>query len=334
VENKLKLVVVKRSNVFIILIALAAVILPIKLFQQYNYHMITAKMVMGGKFYVQTSDVDNNTEISQKEDVEKYFRPSKLPVLNDRLLNMSFSDNYYNKELSEIELPKSLLKTPEDTIINYFSTLREAANPEKGKKTGCGTLGNAKTPYPTAYKFLSTSYQEKLSYEQYLDTFKNILHINLIKIREIPVSTNSSNIVRYFVEIETIEGSEKGVGYFAYYYGFVDMIEEGGQYKISNIEFIGENYLCAPYHGWDHNAELVVDIKYGSWCSLVKERYPTVQEDYVKKIYFKGTDGYDYLIEFFQLTNDTDVEIAQYKKNKDGNWELIKLEPKKCLDKK
>lgn len=325
---------VKKRNVFIVLLAFVSIILCLKMILLYNYYMSTAKMVMGGTFYIQTSDIDNHTEMNEKVDVEKYFRPSKSPVLNDRLLNMNFSDNYYNKELSEIDIPKSLLKTPEDTIINYFSTLRQAANPEKGKYTGCGTLGNAKTPYPTAYQFLSTSYQEQLSYEQYLDTFKNILHINLIKYREIPVYDNNSNMVRYFVEIETIEGSDKGVGYFAYYYGFIDMIEEDGQYKISNIEFIGENYLCAPYHGWDYDAELVVDIKYGGWCSLVKERYPTVQEDYVKKIHFKGTDGNDYLIVFFQLTNDTDVEIAQYRKNNDGNWELIKLDPKKCLEKK
>lgn len=329
----MKVVVVKRGNVFIVLLVIISIVLCLQMIRQYNYHMSTAKMVMGGKLYIQTSEMDDNTEQNHDVDVEKYFRPSKLPVLNDRPLSMSLSDNYFNKKLSEITLPPELTKTPEDTIINYFSTLRQAANPENGKQTGCGTLGYAKVPYPTAYQYLSTSYQENLSYEQYLDTFINILHINLIKYKEIPIYDKNSNIVRYFVEIETIEGSKKGVGYFAYYYGFIDMIEEGGQFRISNIEFFGENYLCAPYHGWAYDAEAVVDIKYGGWCSLVKERYPTVQEDYVKKIYFKGTDGKDYLIEFFQLTNDTDVEIAQYIKSVDGDWELIKLEPEKCLEK-
>ena len=54
----------------------------------------------------------------------------------------------------------------------------------------------------------------------------------------------------------------------------------------------------------------------------------------IKRIYFKGTDGSDCLIEFFQLTNDTDIEIAQYKKSANGKWELIKLDPSKCLEKK
>ncbi len=79
--------------------------------------------------------------------------------------------------------------------------------------------------------------------------------------------------------------------------------------------------------------EAVVDIKYGGWCSLVKERYPTQQDGFVKRIYFKGTDGNDYMIEFFQLTNDTDIEIAQYKKDASGKWKLIKLDPNKCLEK-
>ncbi len=84
-------------------------------------------------------------------------------------------------------MPDILFKTPEYSIINYFSILREAANPEKGKFAGCGTLGQAKLPYPVAYDFLSADYQKKLSYEQYLKTFENILHINLLKLIEVPV---------------------------------------------------------------------------------------------------------------------------------------------------
>lgn len=79
-------------------------------------------------------------------------------------------------------------------------------------------------------------------------------------------------------------------------------------------------------------AEVVVENKYGNWCSLVKEIYPTQQDGYVEKIYFKGTDQKDYLIVFFQLTNDTDLEIAQYRKNANGKWEPIRMDPKKCLE--
>lgn len=51
-------------------------------------------------------------------------------------------------------------------------------------------------------------------------------------------------------------------------------------------------------------------------------------------IFFRGTDENDYLIEFYQLTNDTDIEIAQYVKGEDGNWILIMLDPNECLQNK
>ena len=34
---------------------------------------------------------------------------------------------------------------------------------------------------------------------------------------------------------------------------------------------------------------------------------------------------------FYQLTNGVDIKIADYKKNKDGKWELIYINPEKCL---
>lgn len=325
------IIVVNKKMVFIFLIILITIFV---LLQLYHKNLYDIQMVMGGKFYLQVIEEEENKIINEKIDVEKYFRPSKLPVLNDRNLNMGFS-NYYGKEHNEIILPENLFETPEDTIVNYFSVLREAANPQEGKWTGCGTLGKAKLPYPMAYNFLSSEYQEKLSYNNYLKTFENILHINLIKFKEVPLYKEYSNKARYFVEIETIEGSGavKDVAYFAYYYGYLDIVKEENKYKISDIEFYGENYLCAPYHGWNYDAESVVNVKYGYWCSLVKEIYQVKQIGFIKNIYFKGTDGNDYLIQFYQLTNDTDIEIAQYMKSEGGDWKLIQIDTEKCLDK-
>ena len=272
-------------------------------------------------------------KMSEKIDLERYFRPSKLPVLNDRNIKTEIFENYYGDESSEIPtLPEYLFQTPEDTIINYYSVLREAANSQEEKWAGCGTIGNAKAPYPIAYHFLSVKYQEKLLFHEYLKAFENILHINLIKFQEVPVY-GGFDAMRYFVEIETIEGTEKGMASFAYYYAFIDIIKEGNQYKISNINIYPENFLCAPYHGWDYIAEAVVDIKYGEWCSLVKTRIPTQQVGFIKNIYFRGTDGKYYMIQFYQLTNGVDIEIAQYQRSRNGKWELIELDPEKCINK-
>ncbi len=300
---------------------------------QSNMKSQTVKMVMGGRLYTLRSEEDMEKPIRREENVEKYFRPSDLPVLNDRFVYSSakFYEQYFQKEPSQIVFPKELTKSPEETIINYFSVLREAANRQEGKNAGCGTLGQSTTPYPAAYQFLSDGYKDKLSYEKYLASFQNILHTNLIKYKEIPVYHNQTGMIRYFVEIETIGGSENDTANFTYYYGFVDLINENGQIKIDDLKFIGENYLCAPYHGWAYDAESSVEVKYGGWCKLIKELYPTIQKEYVKHIYFSGTDGNEYLIEFFQLTNDTDIEIAQYRKNKKGAWELILLNPEECI---
>ncbi|MDF2942066.1 MAG: hypothetical protein K0S01_924 [Herbinix sp.] len=327
----MKVVIIKKKA-FIGLILLFTLATVFLLFQR-NYHPHTTKMVMGGFISIQSFDDEDEKPITINKDVETYFRPSDLPVLNNRYVYSStrFFNQYFQKKPSEIVLPKELFESPEETIINYFSVLRDAANWEPGKNAGCGTLGQSTTPYPVAYNFLTTSYQKKVSYEQYLASFKNILHTSLIKYREVPIYDNPSGILRYFVEIETIGGSDKNVANFTYYYGFVDLIKENNQYKISNLEFTGEDYLCAPYHGWSYDAEGSVEVRYGGWCKLIKEQYPTIQNGYIKHIYFAGTDGNDYLIEFFHLTNDTDIEIAQYRKNKDNDWKLIQLDPEKCI---
>lgn len=354
----MKIVTINWKKTCRFIIFLFVFVLFLMAIQFYN-QLYTNMMIMGGEFYYQSLELQEEDELAANQltlgvynhsgktkytketemgtkkipDAETYYRPSDLPVLNDRF-TIRFFDPYFGKKASEITLPADLMKTPEETIINYFSVLREASHYSKDKFTGCGTIGYSRLPYPAAYNFLSASYQKELSYKKYYDTFENILHTSLIKYREIPVYGNPLPVSRYFVEIETIEGSDKNVSYFAYYYGFVDLTKENNQYKIKDLKFYGEDFLCAPYHGWSHNAELSVQIRYGGWCSLIKQLYPTEQSGYVKKIPFEGSDGYDYLILFFQLTNDTDIEIAQYRKSKNSDWELIKLDPEKCLKEK
>lgn len=320
----------KRRFVVLSSILIGLLLLTVVYLHFNNLH--TTRLVMGAQLYQQFTENQEETKMNETSIKEKYFRPSKLPILNNIDFRLDFLYPLFRKNPSEITLPNYLMKTPIDTIINYFSILREAANPQPETKTGCGTLGNAIIPYPAAYNFLLSTYQEKLNYNQYFKSFENILHINLIKLKEVPTDKKHPNSLRYFVEIETIEGSEKQLGYFAYYYGYLYIIKEGSQYRISDFELYGENYLCAPYHGWQYSAEAVIDFKYGNWCHLVEERYPTQQDGYVKKIQFKGTDGNNYLIEFFQLTNGTDLEIAQYKRNVNGEWDLIRLDPEKCLE--
>ena len=61
----------------------------------------------------------------------------------------------------------------------------------------------------------------------------------------------------------------------------------------------------------------------------------TVKDDgYERKAYFKDKDKNEYYVLFYKLTNGVDIKIADYKKNKDGKWELIYINPEKCLENK
>ncbi|WP_156324554.1 hypothetical protein [Bacillus sp. FJAT-27245] len=260
---------------------------------------------------------------------EAYFRPTCSPVLNNRFTNFSFFDSFYKKTHKDIVLPASLVSSPHETVLNYFSILRDAENLKPGKMGGCGTVGMAKTPFPIAYNMLSEKFRSKLSYHKYLKSFEGIGRTHLLVLEEVPADRPSTE--SFFIELETIEGSDKDVTYFAYYYGYVDVVKEKGLYKIDSIQLFGEDFLCAAFHGWDHDALAVVEIKFGEWCKLVKKIKPIRQVGHQKIIEFSGTDGNEYRFIFFKLTNNTDILAAQYRKKPGGDWEAIHLIPEKCL---
>lgn len=274
-----------------------------------------------------SSNISDSYNTAKKN--EQYFRPSPFPALNIRDYNYDFFDRYSNKDYKKVVLPNSLFSSPKETIINYFSILREAENISSG---GCGTIGNSRSPYPVSYNFLSADYQNKITYENYLKLFKDIGHINLIKLNDVTSTNNPQQDFKYFFEIETIEPSVNGNTGFTYYYGFIYVKKYGEKYEITEIDLRGEDFLCAAYHGWSHNAELYVDATYGEWCHLLKKRYPAKQNGYIKDINIIGTDGHEYKFEFFQLTNGTDIEIYQFIKTKNNKWKPIKIDVNKCIN--
>ncbi|MGL5329392.1 MAG: hypothetical protein ACRDD7_08990 [Peptostreptococcaceae bacterium] len=291
-------------------------------------------LILGGRYIknIDTKEVEVNIENNNSSnDLERFFRPSNSPILNDKVEQSLY--NMSDNKVSDIKIPDSFIMTPEDVIVNYYSVLREAANPMDDTKTGCGSLGGGKGLYSVAYNFLDDKYKKNYSYEDYLKSFENILHINLIKINKIDTIEKNHNKLKYFVELETIQGSKEKLGLFAYYYGYINLEKTNDTYKITNMEYEGENYLCAPYHGWRYDAESFVSIEYGDWCSLVDGKIDIKQNGYEKKAYFKDKDKNEYYVLFYQLTNGVDLKIGDYKKNKRGKWERIDINPEKCLDK-
>ncbi|MDU4938966.1 MAG: hypothetical protein E6X34_10970 [Clostridium sp.] len=314
---------VKKNKIFIFI---AIIFIIILVFGHHGWRYKQIKLIAGGVLFQNEEFKQQDKEIINTTDYEKYFRPSKLPILNTSS-EVEVLLNEYGGSDKKIVIPDNYLITPNNTIINYFSVLREAANVEMDKGAGCGTIGRWREPYRIAYEFFTKEYKEKVSYKAYEKSFLNILHINLIKFR---IVNNTENEMKYFFEIETIQGSKENVANFVYYYGFIKLSNEDGVFKIKDISISPEEYLCAPYHGWSYDGKSKVEIEYGGWCKLVKEIYEVSTEGYVKNIYFKGTDNKDYRIEFYILTNDYDIEVSQYVKE-NGKWKSIKLDPDKCL---
>jgi hypothetical protein len=272
----------------------------------------------------------DETNLTTEERNERFFRPSRLSVLNLKKEAEDLLNNYIAVGQGYIDLPKEMLKNSWDTVLNYYSVLREASLIEENKPGGCGTIGWSGIPYPIAYSFFSKDYRKDTSLKAYTESFKGISHINLVKLRNVTDQT-LGNTVKYFIELEVLKPSEEGNTNFLYYYGYVDLKNEDGVYKITNIDLSGEDFLCAPYHGWRYYAELYVDTVYGGWCKLIDKRLPTIQEGYVKNIDIKGTDGKEYRFQFIQLTNGVDIEVGQYVRDISNKWKSIKIDPEKCL---
>lgn len=261
---------------------------------------------------------------------ETFFRPSNQPILNTKDVTSLLNDNESIKDYQAVKIDNSIFSNPTNLILNYYSILREAFTLEKGLGAGCGSLGYGITPYLITYNFLSSDYQKKIDYKSYHDSFKNILHLSLLKLVEIDSSADEK---KYLIEIETIEGTKNNAGAFHYYYGYLTLKQSEKEYKINDIVLYPEVYLCAPYHGWAYYAEDVINIEYAEWCHLVKEKIGTTVYNQIKTIKFKTYNNEIYVIKFAILSNDTDVLIGQYREDAYGNLVKLDLDTKKCIEK-
>ncbi|PYG87303.1 hypothetical protein LY28_02208 [Ruminiclostridium sufflavum DSM 19573] len=250
---------------------------------------------------------------------EIFFRPSRLSAINSNFLDFeSFSQTF-----ADGNIPASLMDTPVNTIINYFSVLQQASNLTEKKSGGSGDVGYSKVPYPIAYSFLSESNKKSMPYNEYLTSFEGIGHINLLNI--LPIITKTENEYKYFIELEILEGSSVGVTTFNYYTGELILTKTNELFYIDSLYLIPEDFFFAAYHGWIHNAEMYVEIVYGNWCGLVMKQYAPEQNDYKKKIIVDGVDKRKYMFEFAKLVNGTDLLINSLVKE-DGNWIPVEIE--------
>ena len=131
--------------------------------------------VMGAKLHKQqrrkSGNNNNEKEPDTQLNVEQFFRPSRRSILNRRFFGSSFFGAYSEKSYDEIKLPPSLLDTPENMILNYYSILREAENLTRQLWGGCGTVGWASDSIPDRLSF----FHHRLSAENALFNLSYIL---------------------------------------------------------------------------------------------------------------------------------------------------------------
>ncbi|WP_312648672.1 hypothetical protein [Aminipila sp.] len=288
--------------------------------------------VMGGTIHslVVVDSSSKKEAVKQSEDQddnERFRRPSKQITLNNE-----FSFRYFQKDNDKPPLITTAFETSENLVKAYFGILKSAAN-MKDYLGGCGTIGNSLQPYPYAYELYSNSTQKDMPLSQFVDSFSGIGQINLLKLYPAYVPSGTpDNIGYYMFEIETITGpSEKdeksynrGGSYFAYYYGLITTeYDPNYGWKIKEINYLPEDFLCAPDHGWSYSAEYLVPIVYQDWYHLIDNIDRIEQDGDIVSVYASGPDK-QYKFDFVRLTNGYDILMHENLWN-NGRWEEINI---------
>ncbi|HWP79559.1 MAG TPA: hypothetical protein VN446_02865 [Candidatus Acidoferrum sp.] len=282
----------------------------------------------GGRLCAQASEPDGSVRtVSEEEDTDERFRrPSKaLPYPNP----YSFKD--FEKANDEEPLITKKFEDPEDLILAYYGILREASN-MVGYWGGCGTVGWSRLPYPYAYELLTDGAQETMTLEAFENSFAGTGYTTLLKLYpayappETPAGTKY-----YMVELETVtgekmdpdRGASEGSG-FAYHYGLITAEEDPDEgFKIAAVDYIPEDFLCAPLHGWSYLAEAVVEIVYGNNLKLIDRIDRVEHKGGLIDVYASG-GGKSYRFEFVRLTNGYDILLHEYV-SENGAWRETSL---------
>lgn len=258
---------------------------------------------------------------------QRYHRPSAARPYNNPY---SFED--FKKLNDAPPLMTTVFDKPEDVVLAFFGITRDAAN-MLGYSGTCGTVGDSILPYPYAYELFTKELQAQATLEEFINSARGIGHATLLKL--MPANKN------YFMfEVELIRGIEKsnqdysGGSRFAYDYGLIGVEEtpEAG-WKINYYQYIFEDFLCAPYHGWFYNAEQVVSIVYKN-LNIIEQIDST---DNTKDMTFIYASGYGrrYRFDFVRLTNGYDILLHEniYRNGDwadisllDNEWRYLKLE--------
>lgn len=287
--------------------------------------------VMGGAFHKMAFQVPAEKEVLNQDQMkfldERFRRPSKQTPLEN---SYSFSD--FEKENDTHPLITTVFQNPEDVVKAYFGILQSASN-MAGYSGGCGSIGNGLQPYPYAYELFSASAQQRTRLQDFIDSFKGIGFITLLKLYPAYIPPGTPGNIRYYMfETEAITGRPgkddaellKNGSLFDYYYGLVTIINVPDiGWKIESIDCFSEDFLCAPEHSWFYLSDAVVTFIYHDWYQLIDQIDKTEQNGDIISIYASGKDK-KYRFDFVRLTNGYDIMLHE-NIFINGKWEETNL---------
>lgn len=324
-------IVLRRLKFYLLLILILAIIL-MGLWMIISNKNKTVQPAMGG--YIHTNNkseqeltqvVFNSNEIN--DDTERFQRPSK-----ESALKLKYDAKDFIHALIESPYIQTTFNTPEDVIQAYYAILKDAENMSV-YHGGCGTIGWSKIPYPYAYELLTKDAQQKMTLEEFVESFAGIGHMTLLKVYPAYQPSNTKDKIKYYmVEIEVITGpsykenedNQLQPSFFAYYYGLITTEKTPtDSWKIKSIDYIPEDFLCHPFHHWDYDAKFLVGIIYENWYGLIDKIEKAEKVDSMIYVYASG-NGHKYRLDFVRLTNGDDVLLHENILEK-GQWKEVNL---------
>lgn len=273
-------------------------------------------VVAGGVIHPSQYTAMEAIAVSNQQDTnisERFQRPSKEQPLPNPY---SFRD--FENQNNKSPLINKKFADPEELILAYYGILREASN-MSGYSGGCGTIGESDLPYPYAYELLTKEKQKEMSIKQFTDSFKGFGYTTLLKLVPAYAPPDTPSDIRYYMaEIEVITGVQarndneyNQGGLFAYYYGLITTEKKASDgWKIKDIDYIPEDFLCAPVHSWFYWSDAVVQIVYGDNIKMIEKIDKTEQKGNMVYIYASG-NGKQYRFDFIRLTNGYDILLHE-----------------------
>ncbi len=276
--------------------------------------------VLGGVIHAYRHPPDETRAVSAQDTAptdERMLRPfTRHPMENP----YRFSD-FENR-------PTHVFDAPDQALLGFFGTLRNASN-MLCYTGGCGTVGDARLPYPVAYNMLSPAAKKNMSEKAFTDSFRGFGHVELLQL--LPAYTppgTPDDLAYYLAELEIITGEKMprdprlvlGGSHFAYAYALATVRNVPGQgWKIEKLDYWPEDFLCAPYHGWNYDAQSIMDIVFSYNLKLIETVDSVHRNDLQTEVLASG-HGNRYRFVFTRLANGYDLLLHQYQWH-DGAWQ-------------